>query len=58
MQKKLVEGATDKEIDKIEKQLMRAFNELCKAEKILKGIGKTKNPFVTREEKNGEEDNG
>lgn len=36
---KLVEGLTDKEIDKIEKQLMRAYNELCKIEKVLKQKG-------------------
>ena len=34
---KLVEGLSDKEIEKIEKQLMRAYNEICKIEKILKG---------------------
>lgn len=40
---KLVEGLTDKEIDKIEKQLMRAYNELCKIEKVLKQKGSENN---------------
>lgn len=41
--KKLVEGLTDKEIERIEKQLMRAYNEICKIEKVLKQKGSEDN---------------
>ena len=46
---KLVEGLSDKELEKIEKQLMRAYNEICKIEKILKGSDSNGEPRKTKE---------